>query len=49
MFTQVGRAVLAVEDSGEWTRDSAGKGVRDLGRADRGLVARLCVFSNRGC
>lgn len=49
VFTQVGRAILAVEDSGEWTRDSAVAGVRDLERADRGLVARLCVFSNAGC
>jgi hypothetical protein len=49
VFTQVGRAILAVEDAGEWTRDSAVRGVRDLERADRGLVARLCEFSNAGC
>jgi hypothetical protein len=49
VFTQVGRAVLAVEDSGEWTRDSAVRGARSLVRADRGLVARLCVFSGAGC
>ncbi len=49
VFTQVGRAVLAVEDSGEWTRDSAVGGARSLERADRGLVARLCVFSDAGC
>ena len=49
VFTQVGRAVLAVEDSGEWTRDSAVDGVRSLERADRGVVARLCVFTDAGC
>ncbi len=48
-FTQVGRAILAVEDSGEWTRVSAVDGARDLARADRHLVARLCVFSHTGC
>jgi hypothetical protein len=49
VFTQVGRAVLAVEDSGEWTRGSARTGVRRLARADRGVVARLCVFGKSGC
>jgi hypothetical protein len=49
VFTQVGRAVLAVEDSGEWSRGSAGDGVRDLDRADRALVVRLCVFRDAGC
>jgi hypothetical protein len=48
-LTRVGRAVLAVEDSGEWTRDSAVKGIRVLRRADRDVVARLCVFSKGGC
>lgn len=49
VFTQVGRAILAVEDSGEWTRVSAVDGVRDLERTDRDLVARLCVFRDAGC
>jgi hypothetical protein len=49
VFTQVGRAVLALEDSGEWTRGSAVDGVRDLERADRSVVARLCVFGDAGC
>jgi hypothetical protein len=49
VFTRVGRAVLGVEDSGEWTRDSAARGVRDLERADRDVVARLCAFSDAGC
>jgi hypothetical protein len=49
VFTRVGRAVLAVEDGGEWTRDSAVRGARDLQRTDRGLVARLCVFRDAGC
>ncbi len=49
VFTRVGRAVLAVEDSGEWTRGSVADGVRDLQRADRDVVSRLCVFSDKGC
>jgi hypothetical protein len=49
LFTQVGRAILAVEDSGEWTRASAVDGARDLERAERDLVARLCVFRHTGC
>jgi hypothetical protein len=49
VFTQVGRAILAVEDGGEWTRDSAVRGARDLERADRDLVARLCLFRDAGC
>ncbi|MGC4110218.1 MAG: hypothetical protein QM747_07295 [Nocardioides sp.] len=49
VFTRVGRAILAVEDSGEWTRDTAGRGVRHLVRSDRALVARLCVFTGTGC
>ena len=49
VFTQVGRAVLAVEDSGEWTRDSAVDGARDREKADRAVVARLCVFRDAGC
>jgi hypothetical protein len=49
VFTQVGRAVLAVEDSGEWTRGSARDGVRDLKRTDRALLARMCVFRDAGC
>jgi hypothetical protein len=49
VFTQVGRAILAIEDSGEWTRDSAVDGARGLERADRALVARLCVFREAGC
>ena len=46
VFTRVGRAVLAVEDSGEWTRDSADDGTRHLERADRSLVERMCVFTD---
>jgi hypothetical protein len=49
VFTQVGRAILAVEDSGEWTRDSAVAGARDEERHGRALVARLCVFRDAGC
>ncbi|MGA8245633.1 MAG: hypothetical protein WB797_01895 [Nocardioides sp.] len=49
VFTRVGRAVLAVVDSGEWTRDSAAAGVRQVERADRVLVARMCVFTHAGC
>jgi hypothetical protein len=49
VFTRVGRAVLAVEDSGEWTRESAVDGARHLERADRDLVARLGVFDDAGC
>jgi hypothetical protein len=49
VFRRVGRAVLAVEDSGEWTRDSAVDGIRHLRRADRGVLARLCVFTDAGC
>jgi hypothetical protein len=49
LFTPVGRAILAVEDSGEWTRASAVDGARDLERAERDLVARLCVFRHTGC
>jgi hypothetical protein len=48
-FTRVGRAVLAVEDAGEWTRGSALDGARDLRRADRDLVARMCVFRGTDC
>jgi hypothetical protein len=48
-FTQVGRAVLAVEDSGEWSRASAVDGARDLERTDRALVTRMCVFRSAGC
>ena len=35
VFTRVGRAILAVEDSGEWTRGSAVRGARAVERADR--------------
>lgn len=49
VFIQVGRAILAIEDSGEWTRESAVDGARDLERADRALVARLCVFRDAPC
>ena len=49
VLTRVGRAILAVEDSGEWTGDSAVDGTRHLERADRDLVARLCVFGAAGC
>jgi hypothetical protein len=48
-FTRVGRAILAVEDSGEWTRDSAVSGARDLRRTDRDVVSRLCLFRDAGC
>ncbi len=49
VFTQVGRAVLAVEDGGEWTRASAVRGARDLQRTDRDVVAHLCLFRDGGC
>jgi hypothetical protein len=49
VFTRVGRAVLAVEDSGEWTRGSAVDGARDLVRANRVVVAHLCELSEAGC
>ena len=49
VFTRVGRAVLAVEDSGEWTRESAADGARDLVRANRVVVAHLCELSGAGC
>jgi hypothetical protein len=49
VFTQVGRAVLAVEDGGEWTRASAVSGARHLQRTDRDLVAQLCLFRDAGC
>lgn len=49
VFTRVGRAILAVEDSSEWTSDSAADGIRHLQRADRDVVARLCVFTDAGC
>jgi hypothetical protein len=49
VFTRVGRAILAVEDSGEWTRDSAVSGARDLRRAQQGVVSRLCLFRDTGC
>ena len=48
-LTQVGSAVLAVEDSGEWTRGSAVDGVRELGRNDRAVVDRMCEFRDSGC
>jgi hypothetical protein len=49
VFTRVGRAILAIEDSGEWTRETAVDGIRHLERTDRGLVARMCVFTHAGC
>lgn len=49
VLTQVGRAVLAVQDSGEWTRATAGGGLRHLERSDRGVVVRMCVFTDAGC
>ena len=49
VFTRVGRAILAVEDSGEWTRGSAVRGARAVERADRVAVARLCLFRAAGC
>lgn len=49
ILTRVGRAVLAVEHGGEWTRGTADLGARDLQRADRDLVDRLCLFSGPGC
>lgn len=48
-LTQVGSAILAVEDSSEWTPDSAVDGVRELERADRAVVSRMCVFTDAGC
>jgi hypothetical protein len=49
VFTRFGRAILAVEDSGEWIHETAGDGIRHLERADRGVVARMCVFTRAGC
>jgi hypothetical protein len=49
VFTRVGRAILAVEDSGEWTRGSAVRGARKLEGTDRVVVARLCTFRAAGC
>jgi hypothetical protein len=48
-FTRVGRAVLAVEDGGEWTRESAVAGARALERSGQDVVARLCMFTKPGC
>jgi hypothetical protein len=49
LFTRVGRALLAVEDSAEWTAASAPSDVRHLTRTQRGVVARLCLFTRAGC
>ena len=49
VFTRVGRAILAVEDGGEWTRGSVASGARHLERTDRDLVGRLCLFRRAGC
>ena len=48
-FTRVGRAVLAVEDGGEWTRESAVAGGRALERSDRDVVVRMCIFTEARC
>ncbi|WP_155918306.1 hypothetical protein [Marmoricola sp. URHB0036] len=48
-FTRVGRAVLAVEDGGEWTRESAVAGARALERSGRDVVARMCMFTEAVC
>ena len=49
VFTRLGRAILAVEDGGEWAPASLVDGAREVQRADRGVVARMCLFSDAGC
>lgn len=48
-FVRVGRALLATHRAGEGLLDNAEQGVRDMTKANRGLVPDLCPFTERGC